>query len=884
MKRVFFLFIFLLLELCADVVPNDFEYFRHNTNTLEIIYTKENLPFAIHSAAIQEELHKNYEALFGWRLDETLYIGLASHHNQIPNGFSSQFPNNRQINYIGGTQLVDQFASTSWLETLLYHESAHNYQTNVKASSVSQFLHATFGNGSFMFPFFTIPNLVENPFMLEGNAVLNESWHGNGGRVYSGRNKAQTIILAQADKLTPQNLYNMSLEYPFYRDYWYIQGGFYYLYLAQKYGLQTSNNFFKNNSLQFYWPFFTNYAMRQTIGVDFEASLKEFAKEYKALGDSFVRAEGKKIASSKFFYQLGSDADEIFFLTNESGVREPELVVLSKKSKTLTTSRDSWLSSKVIKHKGNYYTQASAHTSPTQIHQGLFDNKQKIKAGTNSKMIQGYLRDDTEVYFDVLSSFSEPHLYVGEELYGVINSSVYIDKDDNLYYFKQSQKTRTLYKNKTPLLSYEGFYGIVMDVDTQGGVCFIANSHNGSTLYMYKENRLTRLSRADNIVEAKLLNDKEMLLATQNEEEYSYLIAPIEQSDATVYETKLFFEDKPYYGTKKDTSRSYALDLNSSYNSLLEMNYSGSDLSLIGLDERVLGHISINFADPLTQNRANLYLLNDEADITVAGANYSNSRYLLEYSIGAYSVLDNKSQAETRDSGVMLDIGLPLYKAGYNTISLKASYYQDYELNQRDPLSIVLSLSQRYRYGLSMYENYHNSLTLYNSQLKQNAIYGASYKLKYALPKEFYIGFELKHSVASASATEVRDGVKMSRTQSNFTQDISSIVSASLDRSYYAKEAGYAELSLSKVLNFSKYFFTFPLSLQREALYAKYREYRFKDFADNSGDFKELTLGVTLASLFFNKAPTPISFEYIHNDASFLQESSRFRFLVEFAF
>ena len=66
-------------------------------------------------------------------------------------------------------------------------------------------------------------------------------------------------------------------------------------------------------------------------------------------------------------------------------------------------------------------------------------------------MVQAYLSDGKEVYFDVFSSYSEPQLYVDGVFYDRVNSSVIVDKNDNLYYFKQEGKTRTLYKNRTPL-------------------------------------------------------------------------------------------------------------------------------------------------------------------------------------------------------------------------------------------------------------------------------------------------------------------------------------------------------------------------------------------------------------------------------------------------
>jgi len=48
--------------------------------------------------------------------------------------------------------------------------------------------HRVLGNTPFthigILPIFPIPNIMINPFLLEGNAVLNESRFGNGGRLY----------------------------------------------------------------------------------------------------------------------------------------------------------------------------------------------------------------------------------------------------------------------------------------------------------------------------------------------------------------------------------------------------------------------------------------------------------------------------------------------------------------------------------------------------------------------------------------------------------------------------------------------------------------------------------------------------------------------------
>ena len=869
----------------SAVVAEDKEYFKSNKNHVELIYTQENIRFAQQTYDAENLLHDNYENLFDWKLDETLYVGLISSNNQIANGFSTQWPNNRQINYVGGALRVDYFCSTSWLHTLIYHETAHNYQMNMKANSVSQFLHDIFGNGLVILPVpMSVPNVTENSFMTEGNAVLNESWHGNGGRLYSGRFKAQTILQAEARKINPAEVYNTKLAFP-YGEIAYIQGGFYNLYLAQKYGLKNTNHYFKYHSEDFLWSQFTNASMKEAVGVDFETSLYDFSQEYKNLATHFIKAEGEKIATSQFFNSLSSSDNEIYFLTNEDGVSKPELVIVNKQNSNIKKIKSSWIAGKVIKKDGEYFTQASAYVSPTKIYQGLFDNQGFIKPNTESKVIQAYLHDNREIYFDVASSFAQPQLYISNKFYAQVNSSVLVDKDDNLYYFVQNKKTRTLYKNKTALFSYKGFYGIVSDVDREGSVYFIANSTLGSTLYRFKDGDVSRASSADNIVEAKLINDKTVLLAAINDKEYYYVQNSLKNIKEVPFETKLFFENKEYYGDYHVENTMNPLDTKHSYNPLFDMHYSGSDVAVgVSADSEFVGSLNINFADPLLQNSLSMYLKHDESTISIAGAKYANSEYLLNYTLSAYGVVDKNGRQNVRDSGLMAAISLPLYRAGYYHVDIGASYFQDYDTLEREPISAVLSLKRAEQYGVSMYNNYLNALDVYAVTERSDKIYGALYRYTHDLGKEFYFAMEAKYSFSDSLIGTGSRGVKLSNVAYQLDLDPSVITMPSLEGSAYVKNAGYGEVNLAKVFNFSSYFFTFPLSLQRESLYLKYRYYDLESFSNGNFNANEITIGTTLSTVFLNSLELPIGFEYIHNDAIFLQDKSKFRLMLGYSF
>jgi len=889
-----------MLSTGDAVVPHDDAYYKYRLKErdVEIIYTEDNIPFAKHAAEIEGQLHRDYENFFNWKFDERLYVGLISDENQIANGFSTQWPNNRQINYIGGATMVDYFSNTSWLDVLLYHETTHNYQLNTKASAVSQYLHSVFGNGSFFIPlpYIIVPNVVENSFMIEGNAVLNESWHGTGGRLYNGRFKAMMMLQAKAGNITPDKMYNSTLEFPYAGDIYYQIGGFYNLYLAEKYGVKKVNSYFYNNSKNWWFPFYTNTTMSETVGSDFETTLKEYADFYAQQAENLVVAKGERLAASQFYSPISSSADEIFFITNETGYRAPELVVINKADTKVTKDRDSWLSGKVVKVDDKYYTQASKHTSPIKITQGLFNDEAFIKDGTESKVVHGYLSDGRAVYFDVASSYEYPQLYVGNDYYTYANSSVFIDKDDNIYYFsnKNKGKERTLYKNKTPLFTFQGFYGMVADVDSSGAVYFIANSELGSTLYRYKDAKVTRASQADNILEARLLNDSEIIVGAVGEKEYYYVKNELVSIDEEPYEVKLFFEDKEYYRqytTADKASKIDDLDTSNSYYSALNMHYSGIDFSFgVGEGSSVIGSLNLNFGDPLSQNSANAFVVRDETNITIAGAGYQNTQYLLQYSISAYGVVDDYDRNDTRSSGVIAGVNIPFYQAGYYSGNLEATYFQDYDALEREPLTGSLIISRNEYYGKSMYSNYTNGAAIYGVKEREDTIVGGAYDFAHDLGYEFYVEVSGKYSEADldingVTAQNNARGVKVSPDMYFEDMDISTINMPTIDDSAYFKRVGYADIGISKVLNLSSYWFTFPLSLQRESVYARYRYYDIKKFDKTTEEVNELMVGLRLDVVILNMGAMPISFEYYNNDnLQIAKDEHQFKFLLGSSF
>lgn len=873
-------------------VSHDQRYFTNDTDSVQLIYTEKTLPFAQHAASLQEYLHGRYQKQFGFALDEKLYVGLMSDYNQIANGFSSPLPNNRQINYMGGTELVDYFSVRSWLDTLIYHETAHNYQMNAKDNPISSSLHKVFGNGMVILPYTVMPNIAINSFLLEGNAVLNESWHGNGGRLYSGRFKAQTLLQVKAGYFTPERMHNHTLFFP-YGEHHYTMGGFFQYYLAEKYGMVKVNRFFKQNSLDWYWPFNTNNAMGRTLGLDFERAMKGYVKSAEKDAREVIEAKGNVLVRSKYFSSLNSDGEEVFFLVNQTGVRAPELARYNVISKQLALRRDSYLDGKVVKLGGNYFTQGSAFTNPFRIYQGLFDANGVILSGSESKMIQGFLRDGTPVYFDVPASFDHPRLFVGKAFYADVHSSVYIDRQDSLYYFVQEGKTRTLFKNKVALTSFQGFYGIVSDVDSRGSVYFVANSRLGSSLYRWNSDRsVERVSPADNVVEARLVSDEEVLLAATGADDYYYCLHALDPIKQTPYETTLFFEKDPSYNSiprESNKNGVIPLDLKSPYRSLLDMHYSGTNLFL-GSDPEAgwLYDLQINFADPLVQNAFSGLASRTDDEATVVGMGYRNTQTFFQFNLVGFAVTEKNEKVSAdsyRNTGMAGQAFLPWLKKGYWSGHVVGSYQQDYLSHEREPAGLTLAVSESEKFGHSLYQNgsfYADGFKLYD---RGDSGGGATLQGQKDLPNEWYVSLGGKGSFMdrTESNPEERRGIKLESKPHPFDFDPGIILMGSLRDTRYVKSAVKGSASVKKVLNFSAYFFTFPLSLRRETVYGTYNHYAIDDFFETRR-VNEQTLGVQFETVVLNNYLLPLNAEYIHNDNQHFADKDKVRFYLDLAF
>ena len=511
MIKKFFVVLFIICSVWGGdiVVSNDKEYYIYEDNSIKIIFAKEYKKHIKTIIELSKKINNNYSTSFGFRLNKKLTITLASSKNQIINAFATPILNDLVMMYGSGSVMGDYFSSKSWLKTLLVHEISHIYQMEAKKEQVSKTLNKTLGN-NFMpifplvpIPLFTFPNILLPTLTVEGNAVLNESRFNNGGRLYSGRARALFYTLLKDNKLNYTRLRNDHLLFPFTEEK-YIVGGYFMAYLSLKYGVDKVNRFFITHSKHYINPFLISSSFVDTFHITYKMAVEEFLNFFRKEADNLQELNGKILDTALSYGGINKVDGKIFI--SYSNLKERTKILTYNNSTTI--KQDRWLLGKPFLINKQLYT-LSSYNYLDKIEFGLYDKNIHQKANTGSKYILD-IKGDDYLYFDLKDSFDEAKLYLNNHFIDYISSNAIMDKDKNIYYFKQNKNSRVLYKNQKQLFSIGGYYGFVVDV-IEDTIYFIANSRYGSTLYSFSKNQIQRLSSADNIIDAKMINKKPIL-------------------------------------------------------------------------------------------------------------------------------------------------------------------------------------------------------------------------------------------------------------------------------------------------------------------------------------------------------------------------------------
>ena len=619
------------LQVHASVVqPDDGPYYRLRRGPILYVYDESTREAVPQIAGYMQAIRANYDKSFNWRLDEEEDLILTSDNNQIANAYATVSPNMKSVWYPGGPIMLEQMAESSWFLTLATHETSHLYQLNAKTDFGSG-MKSVFGNSQVLvfgvIPFFIQPNQFLPTFLVEGNAVLNESRANLGGRLHSGEVRALVLAEIKAGYVTPKRLINDEFKFPF-GQYPYIQGGYFQAHLAAKYGVDKTNQFFNAQSEHNIVPLILNKTFRDHFGNSYPQEIHEYVREMEGLANKQQTTNGQTIENALYISPLNRIGDTIYFVSNR-GVETNVLFKLKDGQAVPVTEQMDLPLGKVFMVDGQPETAASEQHDLHHIEYSLYGEDQAFDPKYGNQIVTDRRAGKT-VALDAHNVWLENHVLVNGEVYDVAHSLPILDDQGDVYYFRQDGNERVLYKNRQPVFKYDGFYGKLMEVGPDGSIYFIANTDYGSTLYKYKDREITRVLPSDTVVDARRIDETHFVVVEVYADGHKVMFAEASPRSAVPANFSYGFPSYNLLPDKIEDKEQVKTD-ERSYNSLGQLRYSNLDFnsgwsSNSGLN---LG-LSANFIDPIEYSHWNLAAVGSTNSTKAVAAGYSYTRYLLQ--------------------------------------------------------------------------------------------------------------------------------------------------------------------------------------------------------------------------------------------------------------
>ncbi len=667
------------------VMPDDVPYFVHETDSYNFIYPEEYRSLIPKVVADQNRIEALYEKSFSWKLDEKTSLVLASNNNQIANAFATVYYNNLNFYYNGGASVYDSFAIRSWLYTLLAHEGAHLYQLDPK-KGLAESYHRYLGNSVvphflFFIPVFVTPNILLPTWLLEGNSVLNESRLGNGGRLYSGEERALFYALVRSGKLDEARLTNNHLDFPYGHEKYNV-GAEFALYLAERFGMDKANSFFSEHANHWVNPFILNYSFE-----------RHFNRTYSELVDDFLVASGNKARLQKaavaprlveepFIGPMNSNSQKIYFMSGD-GKNSNLLNIYDKKSRFLERRKLDIPVNKVFElSDGRFVSVSSGTVNSKQYLFSLWDEKSIDVEAYRGKIILDKRGEDV-LWFDPLTSMDEPQLFLNNKNLGKAHSSALFDKDGHVYYFKQEANKRTLYKDTTALVSFPSYYAKLTEIDEEGRPYFVASTEYGSSLFTLRDGKVFRLFDSDVIFDARKITEGDFLVREVEADGYEIkLLRASPREEKPVLYSYFFEKEAPFqYAQKEQENNSQTTSSISQreYSLTHDLQFGGMGTAIMLANDSLYFSLNGIWSDPLDYNNILLSYNRDsyrgEDIYRLAYLNKKNVvQWYLDYSREQYylgnDLLDN-TKKDNHDDRPEAGFIWPFYKRGFWTFSVE---------------------------------------------------------------------------------------------------------------------------------------------------------------------------------------------------------------------
>ena len=589
------------------VQPDDGPYRQLRRGSTLYIYDESTRDFINSLAAINENYRALYDRSFGWNLDEEENLILTSANSQVANAFATTIPNIKTVWMPSGASQLEHMASSSWLLALASHETAHLYQLNSKGSLNSR-LSRLFNHAPFIFPFvglvFMEPNLLTPTALLEGNAVLNESRVQQGGRLHSGEARAMVLAQAQGGQLDASRLINDQFRFPF-GEATYLLGGYFQAHLAAKFGADKTNQFFRAQGDHYLWPLLLNDTFRQHFGSSFYQEVREYARELEVLAGKQKWIDDEPLTTALFVSPLNHDRDKVWWL--EGRTHELPTLVVYDKTRRLWENRAVDLPwGKVFFENDRPLSAASQQNDLRHITYSLFGEGALINPRFQSQIVTDR-RAGHSVAFDAKNSWLDPAALLDGQLYDFAHSNPILDAQGNVYYFRQNGAQRLLYRNRQPLIKFEGYYGKLTEVTDEGAVLFIGSTDFGSSLFALKDGELWRMLDSDRIVDARHVQGDDFLAVEVAAEGHRvHLIKSHPRPSTPAVYNYAFTSVNPNAASAAPRNSSLR-EVETSYNSFSETRFSSLNwISRLTPQDGLSVSLSAQFTDPLQYHQWNL--------------------------------------------------------------------------------------------------------------------------------------------------------------------------------------------------------------------------------------------------------------------------------------
>lgn len=877
---VFSLLLFATSGTATVTVPNDVEYSILKDSDYAYILSEDSYQFLGHLKAYNEFVKQIYEREFVWKFNQRADLILTSGHNQIGNGYATVIPNLKTVFFDGGSLYLDIFASKSWLNTLLTHESAHLYQLSAK-DGLSKALH-TFTGNLMNFPFFFLihPNLMLPTFILEGNATFNESRWGEGGRLYSGAYRALLLQMIHSDRVDWSRWMNDHIDFPFGLEK-YIVGGYFHLYLAQRFGVDTTNRFFRDHAVHWINPFRVNSTFETTFGVGYERLLQDFKEFHKLEVQLQKRSPYRGQAFSVIPSPLHRDQTEVFFLTTERGRSRPLLNRIHRLTNEWTQSEVSFGHGKVFRWKGQFLTRDSAKLNPTKIVIGLNNHNNIPHPDFRGKAVFDIFNEKV-VYSLPQESFSETKIYINGKPGPTVHSEPKFGPfGESLYYFVQDGSYRVLMKDGEELTRFAGFDGKIVSIDPLGTVFFIAPSKYGSTLYCLDGSEIYRLTELDTIVDAQPLNE-------------TWLLAEVTSSGIKYFTKKLYREptDPPYFESfpvksyraefPTPSAPSRETEKLKPYSAFRETRFS-SLFPWFGGSAKTgfFGQAFAKFADPLEHHFIELGASRSPTLENDGIVTYRSTKNRLNWYAG-YEYNETKELDSNEEKVTYFDVTKTVYAGAKYPLIWTGYFSADWNLDvsfvhdslEKEPqyydVKSWIRFNRSESYPISYLAARHLDLTLgfrtradapdwrHNDDSFLFSLFAV-----HDLGNEWLLQGGIKQATATSNITSLSGfGTSLRPTPFDFT-------TARLTANTRLREVKKIEWALLKPLPQLSYYFTkFPISLRQTTPYVGSNFFHKYESNTKDPQYNEYMIGLELELLLFHKIPLRMNLEKIETTST----------------